>query len=98
MLTPKAAIEIDIQSLDSLATIARGAGAAAMMHYDSPTVELKGDRSPVTAADRAAHFMVIDGLTKWVPGVPVISEEGTIPPFSERREWSLFWLVDPLDG
>jgi 3'(2'), 5'-bisphosphate nucleotidase len=61
-------------------------------------VELKGDRSPVTAADRAAHTVIIDALAKWVPTVPVISEEGTIPSFAERREWPRFWLVDPLDG
>ena len=89
---------IDTHALDQLARIARAAGAAAMIHYDDPAVQLKGDRSPVTAADHAAHAVIVDALMQWVPTVPVISEEGTIPPFAERRAWSRFWLVDPLDG
>ncbi len=98
MLNNGGPLEVNNHALDTLAAIARDAGAAAMGHYDKPAVELKGDRSPVTAADRAAHSVVIDALTEWVPAVPVISEEGRIPPFSERRDWSRFWLVDPLDG
>jgi 3'(2'), 5'-bisphosphate nucleotidase len=97
-MTPNGQLEINSQALDRLAAIARAAGAAAMVHYDHPAVELKGDRSPVTAADRAAHAVVGDRLAAWVPAIPVISEEGRIPAFAERREWSRFWLVDPLDG
>jgi 3'(2'), 5'-bisphosphate nucleotidase len=32
------------------------------------------------------------------PGVPVISEEGTVPDYDTRAGWRRFWLVDPLDG
>ena len=91
-------IEIGTTALDTLAEIARRAGAAAMVHYDRPAAELKRDGSPVTDADRAAHDVVIDALAHWDPMVPVISEEGRIPPFAERQNWSRFWLVDPLDG
>ena len=98
MLNPGAPLEIETGALDTLAAIARDAGAAAMVHYDRPKVEMKADRSPVTAADHAAHAVVIDALAAWAPAVPVISEEGRIPSFEERRDWSRFWLVDPLDG
>jgi 3'(2'), 5'-bisphosphate nucleotidase len=97
ILTP-GDLDIDIRALQRLDAIARDAGRAAMVHYDRPAVELKGDRSPVTAADRAAHAVVVDALTEWAPAVPVISEEGRIPAFAERQDWPRFWLVDPLDG
>jgi 3'(2'), 5'-bisphosphate nucleotidase len=28
----------------------------------------------------------------------VISEEGAVPSFEQRRAWREFWMVDPLDG
>jgi 3'(2'), 5'-bisphosphate nucleotidase len=30
--------------------------------------------------------------------IPVVSEEGDIPDFKQRRDWEAFWLIDPLDG
>ncbi|MGH7657330.1 MAG: 3'(2'),5'-bisphosphate nucleotidase CysQ family protein, partial [Gemmatimonadales bacterium] len=82
-----------------LGVLAREAGRAIMLHYHEPvTVEHKEDRSPVTAADRDAHAVIVKGLEGWYPGVPVISEEGALPPHSERSHWDRFWLVDPLDG
>jgi 3'(2'), 5'-bisphosphate nucleotidase len=61
-------------------------------------VELKGDASPLTCADRASHRVIVDGLTAATPEVPILSEEGRDIPFAERAGWSCFWLVDPLDG
>jgi 3'(2'), 5'-bisphosphate nucleotidase len=40
----------------------------------------------------------MEGLQKLDPSIPVLSEEGNEIPYSERRGWSHFWLVDPLDG
>jgi 3'(2'), 5'-bisphosphate nucleotidase len=91
-------VEAGSRALDKLAVIARAAGRAAMVHYDHPVMELKDDRSPVTSADRAAHQVVTDALAAWDPVVPVISEEGRISRFLERRHWVRFWLVDPFDG
>ena len=91
-------LDVDMHALDTLVGIAQAAGDAAMIHYDDPEVKLKGDRSPVTAADHAAHTVIVDALIAWDREVPVISEEGRIPPLEERRNWSRFWLVDPLDG
>jgi 3'(2'), 5'-bisphosphate nucleotidase len=58
--------------------------------------ELKDDRSPVTLADRSAHEVIAKSLTK--TGIPILSEEGKTIPYSERKSWECFWLVDPLDG
>lgn len=85
--------------LDDIRRIARAAGALAMQHYGSTEgVTLKGDQSPLTEADRAAHHAIVPALEELTPSVPVISEEAELPPFAERRDWVRFWLVDPLDG
>lgn len=69
------------ESLARLEGIAREAGARILEHYHAGVlVEQKGDRGPVTAADRAAHASILAALTAWDAGVPVISEEGDIPP------------------
>lgn len=60
-------------------------------------VDYKADDSPVTAADLAAHDVLVPGL-KASLNVPLISEESEAPDFEERRQWELFWLIDPLDG
>jgi 3'(2'), 5'-bisphosphate nucleotidase len=85
--------------LERLAALAREAGSAALVHYGGRgDVELKADRSPVTEADRAAHRVIAAGLAALDPSVPVVSEEGQLPPPAERMGWRRFWLVDPLDG
>ena len=79
--------------------LAVAAGTATMQHYHAGMrVERKSDQSPVTIADRAAHAIIVEGLHDWDPTVPVISEEGNIPPLEVRSSWDRFWLVDPLDG
>jgi len=88
-------------NLDSAAVIdlARAAGAAIMRVYaEDFEVEHKKDCSPLTAADLAAHRLIVDGLTALTPGVPVLSEESASVPWAERRSWTRYWLVDPLDG
>jgi 3'(2'), 5'-bisphosphate nucleotidase len=88
-----------VQSLERIVEIASAAGAAIMQHYGADErVDMKADGSPLTAADRAAHVLIVTELADLTPDVPVISEEGVIPPYEERRHWTRFWLVDPLDG
>ncbi|MDQ8697911.1 3'(2'),5'-bisphosphate nucleotidase CysQ [Hyphomicrobium sp. LHD-15] len=74
------------------------AGAAQMRLYESGTaVEEKADSSPVTAADREAEAILLDGLWTAARGIPVVAEEsmslGVAPP-----RGTTFFLVDPLDG
>ncbi len=61
-------------------------------------VEVKGDGSPLTLADKRAHFLIESELARLTPDIPVLSEESTSIAFEARRSWSRFWLVDPLDG
>jgi 3'(2'), 5'-bisphosphate nucleotidase len=61
-------------------------------------VSAKADKSPVTEADRRGEALILEGLARRFPGVPVISEEhasefGTPDAIGPR-----FFLVDPLDG
>jgi 3'(2'), 5'-bisphosphate nucleotidase len=79
--------------------LARDAGAAIMAVYvQDVAVEHKDDRSPLTAADMAAHHLIVAGLQALTPGLPVLSEESASVPWAERRLWRTYWLVDPLDG
>ncbi|WP_373186297.1 3'(2'),5'-bisphosphate nucleotidase CysQ [Halopseudomonas sp.] len=63
-----------------------------------PEVTAKIDASPVTAADLAAHHMILAGLRELTPDIPVLSEEDADVALSQRQHWQRFWLVDPLDG
>ena len=85
--------------LDSLRAIAREAGAAILAEYeDEIAVRRKADRSPLTAADEAAHRTIVAGLEALEPRLPVLSEESAARDLEGRRAWREFWLVDPLDG
>lgn len=59
-------------------------------------VEKKEDRSPLTLADKNSHTIISEMLSG--TGIPILSEEGTDIPFSERKNWKRLWIVDPLDG
>ena len=66
---------------------------------DDFDVRLKSDDSPLTRADQVAHNIIKGRLeAAGDPPVPILSEEGSDVPFEVRRNWSRFWLVDPLDG
>ncbi len=85
--------------LDTVARLARDAGRAILEVYGTDfTVTLKDDRSPLTEADKRAHTIIDAGLRALDPAVPVLSEEAAPGDSAERRSWSRFWLVDPLDG
>jgi 3'(2'), 5'-bisphosphate nucleotidase len=86
-------------TLDLVSAIARAAGQAIMKIYqDRIDVEYKDDQSPLTAADKASHDIIVAGLKKLFPDIPVLSEEGRDIPWEVRKDWTRFWLVDPLDG
>jgi 3'(2'), 5'-bisphosphate nucleotidase len=79
--------------------LARAAGAAIMQVYVQDfAVDHKDDRSPLTAADMAAHHLIVDGLKALTPDIPTLSEESARIDWAQRRSWSRYWLVDPLDG
>ena len=87
--------------LEGVLKIAEDAGAAILRIYDSPeqvNVITKSDDTPVTAADHAAHDIIIAGLKRLTPDIPILSEESEQISFAERSQWPRYWLVDPLDG
>ena len=64
--------------LDQICQLARDAGDAIMQVYDGAKpmdVVSKADDSPVTAADIAAHTVILKGLQTLTPDIPVLSEE-----------------------
>lgn len=75
-----------------------GAAIAEIYRSDDWQVSHKSDNSPITAADLAAHHIIVDGLAELFPGWPVLSEESVAVSDAERRSWPRYWLVDPLDG
>jgi len=88
-------------SMELLSDIARRAGRAVMEIYNEGgdiAVTNKDDDSPLTRADTASHRVIVRELTEAYPDIPIISEEGKGIPPSTRRDWRLFFLVDPLDG
>ncbi len=79
--------------------IAREAGRRILTVYERDfEVDTKQDESPLTAADMASHHHIVDSLRALTPDIPVLSEESDSIPFSERQQWSRYWLIDPLDG
>ncbi|HEC26728.1 MAG TPA: 3'(2'),5'-bisphosphate nucleotidase [Gammaproteobacteria bacterium] len=85
--------------LDSVAEIATRAGAAIMDIYQQDfDVQHKGDGSPLTQADLAAHNLIKEALQKLTPELPLLSEESRDISWQERSGWHTYWLVDPLDG
>ena len=87
------------QQIDQLIDIAKQAGRETLKYYNEEVeVESKEDDSPVTAADMAAHNVIVPWLENFTPDIPVISEESGVPDYETRKSWSRFWIVDPLDG
>ena len=86
---------------DKVIDLALRAGEAAMQVYNSGGdfgIEKKGDDSPLTLADKRSHDVIFGGLRALFPTIPILSEEGKTIPYASRKEWEVYWLVDPLDG
>jgi len=85
--------------LEQLVEISRRAGLAILEWYEGDMgITQKADDSPLTKADLASHELINAELTRRWPEIPVLSEESADIPWSERKNWQQYWLVDPLDG
>lgn len=104
--TPNQPTLADYQAwLPQIETIAQKAGMEILKIYqayltgENFSVEKKQDGTPVTIADKQSDALICAELTKLTPQIPVLSEESISEiPFSDYQNWSVFWLVDPLDG
>jgi len=90
-------------NIQDIVALAKQAGDAIMRIYQKDVdVEFKGDRSPLTAADKAAHKIIEAGLQTLdeinSTSIPMLSEEGKNIPYDDRKDWQYFWMVDPVDG
>jgi 3'(2'), 5'-bisphosphate nucleotidase len=83
--------------LDSAIKASMLAGKAILEVYQTDFgVEFKDDNSPLTIADKRSHQIISNSLAE--TGLPLLSEEGVNIEYAVRKNWSLFWLIDPLDG
>ncbi|KGQ18701.1 3'(2'),5'-bisphosphate nucleotidase [Lysobacter dokdonensis DS-58] len=93
-------MKIDETLREGAIALAQQAAVAILRIYESAfDVERKADQSPLTAADLAAHRILVEGLEALTPDIPVLSEEAAEDAtWNVRRDWRRLWLVDPLDG
>ena len=93
-------------NLDTLIHIMINAGTMARDMYDKNeyTVYTKGDKSPVTEADKKVEIYIEEQLTTIAPNIPIIGEEGMSHAKDNGSDTidvsdvSRYWLVDPIDG
>ena len=98
-MTVKGAAPLIDTALDTAIALSIEAGQAIMAIYAQDfSVIKKDDLSPLTEADMAAHYIIVAGLEKLTPDLPVLSEESIPIPYDIRATWHRYWLVDPLDG
>jgi 3'(2'), 5'-bisphosphate nucleotidase len=58
----------------------------------------KADGSPVTEADQRAEKVIVAGLSRLYPDIPVVAEELTCGGAAPEKLGDKFFLVDALDG
>ena len=100
-MNPETMIDTQVNTylLPAMFNAAVRAGAAIMKIHgnkDDYDISLKSDKTPITLADRTAHRAIREALGH--TRIPILSEEGREMRYDERRNWELYWLVDPLDG
>ena len=92
-------VSLNDDLINEVIDISRRAGDAILDVYNTDfDFSIKDDKSPLTEADTKSNTIIIEGLAKITPDVPILSEEGQDIPYEERLHWDAYWLVDPLDG
>ena len=81
---------------DLTAIVARAAAATLAVPVSDVERRFKPDQSPVTAADEASEAIILDGLRRLLPGLPVVAEESVASAPADLG--TSFASVDPLDG
>ena len=96
---PEISPQLAEQALDALSEIvSRAAQATLAVPFSAVEHRVKDDLSPVTAADEASEAVILDGLARVLPGVPVVAEESMAAGAGPDALGPSFVLVDPLDG
>jgi myo-inositol-1(or 4)-monophosphatase len=61
-------------------------------NFDRKDAEIKGTNDMVSYVDKTSEEMLVDKLTKLLPGSGILAEEGT------EIDADIRWVIDPLDG
>jgi histidinol-phosphatase len=87
---------VDAALVDEAVELARMAGELTLRYFRAAdlAVDVKGDGTPVTAADRAAERLVRDELARRHPDDGVLGEEEAERVGTSGRRW----VLDPIDG
>lgn len=86
----------DPRLLDDAVDVLRAAGELTLQWFDRPdlAIDIKGDGTPVTEADRAAERLVRERLLARFPDDSILGEEEDDHIGTSGRTW----IVDPIDG
>lgn len=85
--------------LEKIIAIAKDAGTEIMKIYEKDfSIVYKDDASPLTEADLKSNEVICSQLEEFYPKIPILSEENKEVKYEERKDWKLFWLIDPIDG
>lgn len=86
--------------LPEVEAVARAASARILQIYNTGfAVRDKADATPVTEADETSEALIVEGLRRLSPDIPVVAEEAVSRgEFAAGPPPARFWLVDPLDG
>jgi histidinol-phosphatase len=87
-------LELD-RALATARRAVEAASAAALRHFRRGVrVEVKPDRTPVTAADRDAETAIVAVIRAAYPGHAILGEESG----AHGGDAANRWIVDPIDG
>lgn len=86
----------DLENIVVSASLEAGAAIKSIYLQANFSIETKTDNSPLTAADKVSHQVILKYLNN--TPYPIISEEGCDVDFEIRKNWDTYWLIDPLDG
>lgn len=91
-----------VNELEAAIALARKAGKAILEHYSSDIISehkigVDNRSEPVTAADREASRIIVEGLEELFRGDAILSEEEA-DKLDERLSNTRVWFIDPIDG
>ena len=89
-------MNFDILLQSALGAASRASGAILRVKSGGFDAWSKSDASPVTEADLASNEVLVSELASH--GIPILSEEEKEVPYATRKNWTTYWLLDPLDG
>ena len=85
--------------LDNLIGLIRECNQIVLEIYHSDfQVTMKSDNSPLTIADKKCNQHICNYLKLHYAEIPIISEENKAISYQIRKNYQMFWLIDPIDG